>query len=306
MTESLDLRCSAWSRVNHVDPIGTAGSYSGFLLIDWPLPWPRDISEIEPLTQVAAACRDAHVRLQALVPSGDGESRVTFYSWDESIGRFTGVGARVGARPAETAIRLLNGAEGENEIQGTDVLICGHGRRDRCCGSAGTSLAIEAAASANRDAAVRIRRTSHTGGHRFAPTAMVFPEGTCWGYLDGPALDSILARSGHFRDHAFRYRGCTGLAGREVQALERRVLEDVGWTLFDRPRSGQQHDNGIARLTTTDLSGGKKTWQGKVIDVRTLRIPNCGQPVTEADKVETELQLTEFVEGNPEIGKTDQ
>ena len=40
------VRCSAWIKEQGVDPIGTAGSYAGYLLLEWPLPWPRDLSEI--------------------------------------------------------------------------------------------------------------------------------------------------------------------------------------------------------------------------------------------------------------------
>lgn len=41
-----DLRCSSFIRAHQVEPIGTAGCYEGFLVLEVPLPWPPDVSEI--------------------------------------------------------------------------------------------------------------------------------------------------------------------------------------------------------------------------------------------------------------------
>ena len=55
---------------------------------------------------------------------------------------------------------------------------------DRCCGSLGTALAQELLADPLQlGDDVRVWRTSHTGGHRFAPTALVLPQGTVVGLL---------------------------------------------------------------------------------------------------------------------------
>ena len=67
-TLSSALTCSAWARDHRLDPVGTAGSYRGYLLVEWPLPWPRDLSEIPALAPVAEAARSAGMRLQGLVP----------------------------------------------------------------------------------------------------------------------------------------------------------------------------------------------------------------------------------------------
>lgn len=76
-----------------------------------------------------------------------------------------------------------------------DVLICTHGRRDVCCGKFGTALALRAE-KVLRGTGVRIRRTSHLGGHRFAPTALVLPEGTLWAFADDDLLVRLIERSG--------------------------------------------------------------------------------------------------------------
>jgi hypothetical protein len=294
-----DLRCSTWTRQEGVDPIGSAGCYSGYLLVEWPLPWPRDVAEIPELAPVAAAAREANHRLQALVPVPErGPRRVIHHRWDAGAGRFDGREAPAGGDPAGVALALLGGGEpaGTEPVRGRDLLVCGHGRRDRCCGSLGVSLEEGLAAPGALPADVRAWRTSHTGGHRFAPTAIVLPEGTCWGYLDAAATTRILTREGPASDQARRYRGCAGLDTPAVQALEREVLAEVGWGLLDRPRRGEEDGDGTVRLAVEQPDGRVRTWQGRVRVRRVLPVPQCGQPVTGQEKTEDELAVEELRE----------
>lgn len=291
---STDLRCSTWTREHGVDPIGSAGSYAGFLLVEWPLPWPRDVSEIPELAPVADAARKAGFRLQALVPEPErGAARVVHYGWDRSLGRFTGTEAPAGADPAGVACALLAGGTvpGRTAVTVTDVLVCGHGRRDRCCGSMGTLLEEEMAGPGRLPAGVRVWRTSHTGGHRFAPTAVLLPSGTCWGYLDAASLASIVTRDRPVAGLLSHYRGCAGLASAPVQALERAVLAEVGWDLLERPRSGEEDGDGTVRLVVEEPDGARRSWQGRVSVSRVLPVPQCGEPVTGQEKTEEELSV---------------
>jgi hypothetical protein len=298
MTVPTDLRCSSWARDQKVDPIGSAGCYDGFLLVEWPLPWPRDVSEIAELAPVAAAAKSAGCRVQAIVPtSGRSGSRVVLYRWDPDRGRFDGIEADAQGDPAATALSLLAGEAptGSREIAGTDLLICGHGRRDRCCGSMGTALSMEASETGRLATDVRVWRTSHTGGHRFAPTAIVLPEGTCWGYLDATALAGIVSRSEPVRSYVHQYRGCTGLSSPAVQAVERAVLGEIGWDLLDRPRSGKEAGDGTVTLAV-GMGEERRTWRGRVVVKRTLPVPNCGVAFSNNDKTDDELAVTELHE----------
>lgn len=86
------------------------------------------------------------------------------------------------AHPAEPAIP---GASSRAPLVGWDIMVCTHGARDERCGRLGPALLqrlSDAAASAG--VAVRLWGASHVGGHRFAPTALVFPGGHWWGHLD--------------------------------------------------------------------------------------------------------------------------
>jgi hypothetical protein len=53
MTDVDARRCSAWAQGVDLSPIGTCGSYRGYLLIERPLPWPKDIGEAPALAGLA-------------------------------------------------------------------------------------------------------------------------------------------------------------------------------------------------------------------------------------------------------------
>ncbi len=60
------------------------------------------------------------------------------------------------------------------------LLVCTNGRRDLCCAVRGRPVAQGAAAARPG----RVWETSHTGGHRFAPTAVLLPSGATLARLD--------------------------------------------------------------------------------------------------------------------------
>lgn len=296
-----DPRCSSWTRANRVDPIGTAGSYRGILVVEWPLPWPADVSSIPELAPVADAARRENVRLQAVAAEGSRSERLALYQWDPSQGRYEGVEVPDPGDVPALALRLLSGGRPSGSVPITvrEVLVCGHGTRDRCCGSMGTRLERSMRSGA-LGAGTRVSRTSHTGGHRFAPTAIILPEGTWWGYLDDEALPEIVTRRVPFGDHAGRYRGCSGLAGPEVQALERSVLARVGWSLLDRPRTGHELGAGEFGLAADGPDGQAAYWKARVVTTRMLPVPKCGLPVTGTEKKEPELAVQDLQELAPQ------
>ena len=53
------------------------------------------------------------------------------------------------------------------------ILVCTHGSRDRCCGTLGGAIY----AKAHKKAPDQVWQASHLGGHRFAPTLPVLPQG---------------------------------------------------------------------------------------------------------------------------------
>ncbi len=283
--------CSYWARDQRLDPIGTAGCYRGYLLVEWPLPWPRDLSDDPDLAPVVALARDAGVRLQGLAPpTADGPSHVIAYRWPANGGaRFERTELEVGpGEVVDAALAILDEQPSGDET--TDVLVCTHGRRDRCCGSLGTSLAQELQADPGRlGEHVRVWRTSHTGGHRFAATAVVLPQGTAWAFCDAAALTRIVQRKGPLDDLLPRYRGCGGMAAPAVQALERAVLGEVGWPLFEMTRHGADLGGGRTELVVEDPSGQRVVFEAVVRVAREVPMPSCGTAVELATKTEPQL-----------------
>jgi hypothetical protein len=277
-----------------VDPVGTIGSYGAFLLVEWPLPWPKDIGKIPELYSLVGRLEREHGRLQALVPDGrgGGTRRAVLYRADpgsfSAYRRTEAVGP-----PAEIvslAAQLLDSAAttAPADVGGRDLLICTHGSRDRCCGSLGTRLERAMSDEVGPDGTTRVWRTSHTGGHRFAPTAILLPEGTGWGYLDEDLLRKIVQRSGAIADVLHLYRGCAGLASPRIQAMERAVLAEVGWGLFDCARQGFETPDGTVRLSVA-RADGEQVWVGQVRTGRVLPVPGCGTPIHAEGKTAPEF-----------------
>jgi hypothetical protein len=75
------------------------------------------------------------------------------------------------------------------------LVVCANGRRDRCCGHTGGRLADELWRGEHR---ARVLTSTHLGGHRFAPTALLLPTGALHGRLDpaGAAALIVGARAG--------------------------------------------------------------------------------------------------------------
>jgi hypothetical protein len=331
VNEPLIQRCSGFARSEALDPAGTAGSYRGYVALEVPLPWPREITEHPEIAPAAAALRAAGLRLQGVVP---GAARSTEDRWmatfvrppgpfdryravtwsvpaDGVTGALTGVAEAVGpppvaldgTGPADTdadptahvcagPARRVAGAESA----GRHVLVCTHGARDACCGSLGTRLST---ALPGLGGGVHVWRTSHTGGHRFAPTAVLLPEGTAWAYLDLDTLVGISDRTLDLGEAASRYRGCTGLDGAEVQAVEREALRTVGWSWLDHRRHGHvlERDGRQSRVRLDGVApGGTRTAFEATVEVaRLVPVPDCGKPPDQAAKSAPELRVRDFV-----------
>ncbi len=127
-----------------------------------------------------------------------------------------------------------------------DLLICTHGKRDVCCGQAGMALYSTISSQLGDPLGkVRVWRASHTGGHRFAPTALTFPDGYAWAYLDDSTTAQILNRSARTSpgspqdlttvgEHC---RGVASLSAGPAQVADRTALLHAGWAWAETSRT---------------------------------------------------------------------
>src|SRR4051794_12985147 len=85
-----EFRCSPWTQAQGVDPIGSASPFDALLLVEWPLPWPSDVSAIVPLAEAAA---DPRATVMVVVPQPGAPDDMARVVHHRRIGthRFAGV-----------------------------------------------------------------------------------------------------------------------------------------------------------------------------------------------------------------------
>ncbi len=317
------FRCSLYSREQALDPVGSAGSYDGFLLVEHPLPWPREFSELPAFDALRPALeesarRGSPYRLQGLVAPKDrvGDD-VTVVHYRRPEGWFREFSREEFRVPLDDAGRLCRdvlAGERSPEVERArvedaeardvrDVLVCTHGKRDTCCGKSGIQVfrALEGSGVLEEgDAEIRVWRTSHTGGHRYAPTAIVFPEGQFWAYLDDGVLEAVVGRSAPVADLGGHYRGSSGMGSAPLQAAEREAFARHGWEWLDHARRGSVLEEGAdsgttrVRLDFEAPDGRRGAYEADVSVARTVPVLDCGRPPEEAKKTCEELTLDRF------------
>lgn len=80
------------------------------------------------------------------------------------------------------------GRNGGQLVEDPLILVCTHGKRDVCCAVKGRPLAAELA-----DRFPGVWETSHTKGHRFAPSILLMPWGYSFGRLNVEAASAMVA-----------------------------------------------------------------------------------------------------------------
>lgn len=136
------------------------------------------------------------------------------------------------------------------------VWVCTNGKRDVCCAVRGRPAAAEAAAALPG----RVWETTHTGGHRFAPTGVVLPGGQTLAFLSAALCVDVvtaLARgqvaTSALDPHHDRGRSCLPP---EQQAAEHAVRLAENILDIDALTLQTLHD-GCVRVTHRD----GRTWQ---------------------------------------------
>lgn len=158
--------------------------------------WPRDVGAHPDRAVAAFASRVAAAGWRLLLVrrpgrrGGDGPARV--HLTDTTSAR-TSVLTVEG--PGDLAGLPLPGPD--EPLPGVAVtepmlLVCTHGRRDRCCALDGRALALALVGSGEPG----VWECSHLGGHRFAPTALVLPTGYLYGRLDPAAASAARKAAG--------------------------------------------------------------------------------------------------------------
>ena len=297
-----------------IDPIGTAGHYDAFLLVEWPLPWARDIFDDLALAEVQAAVDRAAAsgtRWRVMALASDEElppDRARIIRYGRPADGFTVYERAETSVPSGTLPRVCvdviggadvvdSGASRDGETQ--DVLVCTHGRRDRRCGSMGLRLYEQLR---GRYQGAQVWRISHTGGHRFAPTGITFPEGVFWAHLDVPTMDGIVSRSADVRNLGGHYRGNPAFETM-CQPAEREGFIQHGWDWLEHVKAGEIvgghgefHD---VRVLHRSPDGEVGAYEATVGVGRLVPTMHCDSACTDPDARSEELQVFRIAQTTP-------
>ncbi len=302
---SEDLRCSVITHELGERPAGSAGGADRYLLVELPLPWPKKIDSHPLLTDVIDPAPEPGGFSHSIlgIRSTDdveiGVHRIICYERSAPFRGFERTEAMVPtASLASTVTKVL--ARGGSAFEPSarvevphateDLLLCTHGSRDRCCGQLGTLLHIELDCALPPN--VRMWRTSHTGGHRFAPTGIHFPSGTAWAYLDAELTQAIVNRSIGTTNLGRHYRGNVGITGRPSQIAEGLAFLDAGWSWLDEERSVEVESKGSGEYVVSVTSGAAVS-RFRMIEEGSLPVPICGEGVAESIKSTPQFRVTD-------------
>ncbi|MCZ2202648.1 MAG: sucrase ferredoxin [Cylindrospermopsis raciborskii PAMP2012] len=279
--------CSDYSRKIGEEIIGSATNYQTYVLVECPPPWiweafgskwvPSNLQLLDrelkskklPIRLLLIAKEDSHKNQETTLliyhkPQGLTKSYIKREFKLPNIDLVEG-----------EIRKWLAGKNSNYEIQSKftrDILICTHGSHDQCCARYGNPFYFHAQKTIVelQLEEVRIWRSSHIGGHRFAPTAIDLPEARYYGLLDQESLQAILCRAGDIKILDRVYRGW-GLLPSALQVLEREIIYIQGWDWFNNKVSGkvleQSMDNNtvLAELSYENSAGCLYTLQAKLI-----------------------------------------
>ncbi|MEZ5246414.1 MAG: sucrase ferredoxin [Acidimicrobiales bacterium] len=282
-------RCAPHAERIDLDPGGSALWVDELIVVDVALPWPKPVWAAPGFTAVpelvmAAGEAGRRVRVLAAVPLDDGVGRVVTHRLTDGA-QFSRTEHQVDPLVvADLLERLL--AEGLDASPASvvsteprrELLLCTQGSHDVCCGSRGTSMH---AALHALDPGLSLRRVSHTGGHRMAPTGVTLPDGRMWGMVGVDEMIGILRSDISPAAVARRCRGWIGVAGGPAQMAERAVMAEVDDWRFDTvARTAAVLDAGSVdgEVTVVEVVAEGERWRVEVETGRAVPTIACGQP----------------------------
>jgi hypothetical protein len=283
--DSESERCAAHAERIELDPGGSALWVDELIVVDVSLPWPKPVWAKDGFTAIPELVMDAgeqgrRVRVLAAVPLDDGISRVVTHRLDGQA-QFARAEHHVDADQVAGLLEtmLTAGIDASPHTVAfadpvRELLLCTQGSHDVCCGSRGASMFADLLAV---DPSFVIRRVSHTGGHRMAPTGMTLPDGRMWGMVTVDEMVSILRAEVDPAAVTDRCRGWIGVPDGAEQVAERAVMAEVNDWEFDA----------VARSTAVVIDGDTTyievtveadVWRVEVQAGRAVPTIACGKP----------------------------
>ncbi len=314
--------CSLVSRGNGEGPTGSASPYKALLLLELPRPWPNKVLQAPHLPagvrEVLLALERAGKACSVLAIEPDpaysrpGYARVLYfrrpnglfsdYERLEHLLPETEVGAFMDPLLLQEDVTAFTAYRQDDH--GRDLLVCTHENRDICCGRFGEQ-AYGALRMTHARPSVRVWRSSHIGGHKFAPTLIDLPSGRFWGHLEPHTYAGIVDNSLNLSELKRFYRGWSGV-GKLEQHAERAAFEREGWSWIDAKKAGRvvsstpERDEVTVALEFVREDGTAGSYEATVActgEVETLASSGTAPRVGVKQYEVTRLELQEAVPG---------
>lgn len=295
-----DLRCSVVTQELGERPAGSAGGAHRYLLVELPLPWPKKIDDHPLLAEVGGRSETSTILGIASTDLEElGRHRIICYERTAPFRGFERTEALVSPDELAPIVSALleSGPSAlpddlvvEMPAATEDFLLCTHGSRDRCCGQLGTLLHLELDCALPPN--VRLWRSSHTGGHRFAPTGIHFPAGTTWAYLTAELTVAIVEQSISTINLHEHYRGNVGISGRPEQIAEGLDFLDRGWRWLGQERIATTTPTMAGEHVVTVASDHHRSTT-TMVEEMPVPVPVCGEELDASVKSTPHLLVTD-------------
>lgn len=273
---------------------GSAPVARRWVLVEHPGPWARQALDTPPFAgalgrRVDEALLRHHARLVLIRRPGRqeyaGEARQWFVVDTATGDAITGTWTV--ERDLDEVLTALGEVNGPFAEPCPDlILVCTHGIRDACCAIKGRPIA----GTLSRAFEDAVWECSHLNGHRFAGTALLLPDGACYGRLDQADAVRVVTNHRAGRVEAAFLRGLTEL-GPAAQAAHAWGLAELAAASPDADRSvadieigtvGEEH----LGLTRVEVVGLRPHGESVHVDVRREELApaplSCGKPAEAA------------------------
>lgn len=235
------MRCSSWSRAVDEDPAGTAARATAWLALEQPGPWGAKAptqSLLDPevgaglerraaehggrLALIKAPRTHATTRASHRVLAGCVRPGRQFLLTGDVDDAARAMDIDWAALTAGRVDDVLASAPWLRRRTGSVLLVCSNGRRDACCALLGRPVAVALQDQYGDD----VWESTHLGGHRFAPTTVVLPQGWSHAHMDPIAGRDVLraAATGHVVLDRLRGHGSLTAAEQVADVTVRRTL----------------------------------------------------------------------------------
>jgi hypothetical protein len=227
------MRCSTWSRSLDEDPAGSAARAQAWLAVEQPGPWGAKAPTESLLDAEVGAALDrratehggrlALIKAPRTHPTAQRTHRVLaacirpgrqFLLTGDVGDPARALDVDWAALTAGRADGVLASAPWLSPRTGSVLLVCTNGRRDACCALLGLPVAVALHDQYGDD----VWESNHLGGHRFAPTTVVLPQGWSHARVDPVAGSAVLRAAADGRVVLENLRGHGSLAAAEQVA----------------------------------------------------------------------------------------